>query len=51
MITQPGLSRERTQEVTARYTMCTLIYYVAWNSIIVLLPHYSKAKDTQSAHG
>lgn len=31
--------------------MCTFIYYVAWSSIIVLLPHYSKAKDTQSAHG
>lgn len=50
-LTSFGLSREHTKEVMARYTMCTFIYYVAWNSIIVLLPHYSTAKDTQSAHG
>ncbi len=50
-LTSLGLSREHIKEVMAGYTMCTFIYYVAWSSIIVLLPHYSKAKDTQSAHG
>lgn len=43
--------REHTKVGMARYTMCIFMYNVAWNSITVQLPHYSKAKDTQSAHG
>lgn len=32
---------------TARYTLCSFIFYATWNNIIVLWPHYSKSKRNQ----